>query len=89
MDHTGFAPTHGVCASLVYIAQAPGYCAGELSNVGTELSALPRSKPLRYRFSGTPQRHRLGWACILCPSRVQVAQATRCLASALSPGEVV
>ena len=22
---------------------------------------------LRFRFSGTPQRHRLSWACILCP----------------------
>ena len=32
------------------------------------LRALPRSKPLRFRFSGTPQRHRLGWACVLCRS---------------------
>ena len=86
LGHTGFAPTHGVCAFLVYTAQAPGYSAGGLSKVGTELSALPRTKPFRYRFSGTPQRHRLGWACILCPSRVQAAQTTRCLASALSLG---
>ena len=32
--------------------------------------ALPRSKPLRFRFSGTPQRRRLGGACVLCPSQV-------------------
>ena len=89
LGHIGFAPTHGMCAFPVYTAQAPGYSAGELSTVGTEFSALPRSKPLRYSFSGTPQRHRLGWTCILCPSRVQEAQATRCLASALSPGEMV
>ena len=50
--------------------------------------ALPRSMPLRFRFMGTPQRHRLGWACILCPSHFQAAQATRCLASTLSPGAV-
>ena len=28
------------------------------------MRALPRSKPLRFRFSGTPQRHRLSWACV-------------------------
>ena len=39
-----------------------------------------------YFFSGTPPRHRLGWACILCPSQVQAAQVTRFLASTLSPG---
>ena len=61
MDHTGFAPTHGVCAFAVYTAQAPGCSAGELSKVGPGLSALPWSKPLRFRFLGTPQRHtRLG-----------------------------
>ena len=86
MDHTGFAPTHGVCAFTVYSAQAPGCSAGELSKVGPGLHALPRSKSLRFRFSGIPQRHRFGWACVLCPSQVRVAQATRCLASALSPG---
>ena len=57
----------------------------ELSEVGLELYALPRSKPLRFRFSGTPQRCRLGWACVLCPSQVLAAQMTRCLASAVAP----
>ena len=84
LGHTGFAPTHGVCAFTVYSAQAPGCSAGELSKVGPGLHALPRSKSLRFRFSGIPQRHRFGWACVLCPSQVRVAQATRCLASALS-----
>ena len=69
LGHTGFAPTHGVCAFLVYTAQAPGCSAGELSKAGPGLRALPRSKPLRFRFSGTPQRCRLGWACVLCPPR--------------------
>ena len=32
------------------------------------------SKPLRFRLSGTPQRRRLGWACVLCPSQVRAAQ---------------
>ena len=53
----------------------------ELSEAGPGLYALPRSEPLRFRHSGTPQRHRLGWACVLCPSQVRAAQVTRCLAS--------
>ena len=57
----------------------------ELSEAGPGLRALPRSKPLRFRFLGTPQRHRLSWACILCPSHVQAAQVTRCLVSAVTP----
>ena len=87
--HTGFAPTHGVCAFPVYTAQAPGCSAGELSKAGPGLRALPRSKLLRFRFSGTSQRHRFCWACVLCPSQVRAAQATRCLVSALSPGGMV
>ena len=60
----------------------------ELPDAGPGLHALPRSKPLRFRFSGTPQRYRLCWACILCPSQVRAAQVTRCLESAHSPGVV-
>ena len=84
LGHTGFAPAHGVCAFLVYTAQAPGCSAGELSKAGPGFHALPGSKLLRFRFSGTPQRHRLGWAHVLCHSQVQAVQVTRCLASALS-----
>ena len=85
LGHTGFAPTHSMCTFPVYCVQAPGCSAGELSKAGPGLRALPRSKLLRFRFLGTPQRHRLGWACILCPSQVWAAQATRYLAIALSP----
>ena len=53
----------------------------ELSEAGPGLHALPRSKPLRFRYSGTPQRRRLVWACVLFPSQVRAAQVTRCLAS--------
>ena len=67
LGHAGFAPAHSVCVFLVYTAQAPGCSARELSEAGPGLHALPRSPPLRFRFSGTPQRHRLSWACILCP----------------------
>jgi len=83
---TGFAPAHGACAFPVYTSQALGCSARELSEAGSGLCALPRSKPLRFRFSGTPQRHRLCWACVLCPSQVRAAQATRCVVSAVSPG---
>ena len=84
LSHTGFAPAHGLCAFPVYTAQAPGCSAGELPKVGPGLRALPRSKLLRFRFSGTPQMCRLGWACFLCPSQVRAAQAIRCLTSTLS-----
>ena len=64
---TGFVPAHGVCAFPVYTSQALGCSAGELSEVGPGLHALPRSKPLRFRFSGTPQRHRLGLCFVPFP----------------------
>ena len=57
-----------------------------LQGTGPGLRALPRSKPLRFRFSGTPQRHRLGWACSVCPSLVRAVQAARSFGSTLSAG---
>ena len=57
----------------------------ELSDSGPVLHAFSRSKPLRFRFLGTPQRHTLGWACVFCPSQVRAAQVPRCLASAVAP----
>ena len=68
LSHTGFAPAHSVSAFMFYTAQALGCSAGELSEAGPGLRALP--KLLRFRFSGAPQMHRLGWACVLCPSQV-------------------
>ena len=53
---TGFAPTHGICAFMVYTSQALGCSAGELSELGPGLRAVPRSKLLRFRFLGTPQK---------------------------------
>ena len=82
--HTGSSPTHRVCAFPVFTAQAPGCSTGELSEAGPGLCGIPRSKSLRFSFLGTPERCRLGWACVLCPSQVGAAQASRCLASALS-----
>ena len=84
LGHTGFAPTPSVYAFPVYTAQAPSCSAGELSKADPGLRVLPRSKPLKFRFSSTQQRHRLGWACVLCLSQVRGAQVTRCLASTLS-----
>ena len=48
------------------------------------LIAPPGSKPLRFRHLGSPQRHRLGWAYVLCPSQVRAAQVMRCLACAIA-----
>ena len=60
LSHTGFAFAHSMCAFPVYTAQAPGCSAGEVSKASPGLHALPGSEPLRFRFSGTPQRHRMG-----------------------------
>ena len=79
-------PRSHVCAFLVYTALAPGRSAGDLSKVGPGLRALSWSKLLRFRFLRAPQRHRLGWVCVLCPSQVLAAQVTGCLVSSLSPG---
>ena len=82
LGHTGFAPAHGGFPCL--------HCLGsrllfwELSEAGPGLCALPRSKPLRFRYLGSPQRRRLGWACVLCPSQVRAAQVIRCLASTVT-----
>ena len=73
LGQTGFAPDHGMCAFLVYTAQAPDCSAGELFKVGPPLCALPKSKPLKFSFLCTPQRHRVGWACVLFPSQVRAA----------------
>ena len=86
MDHTGFASAHsGMCFPGLHCSGSRVLCRA-LSKAGPVFHALSRSKPLRFRFSGTPQGHRLGWACILCPSQVRAAQVTRCLASAPVPG---
>ena len=69
-----------VCLPHLHCSDSRLLCR-ELSDAGPGLHAFPRFKPLRFRFSGTPQRCRLGCACILCPSQVRAAQVTRCLAS--------
>ena len=75
LGHTGFAPALGMCAFLVYTTEAPGCSAGELSKAGPGLCALPRSKPLRFRFLGTPQKHRLvGPAFCALPRSEQLRQ---------------
>ena len=56
----------------------------EPSEASPGLHAPPRSKPLRFRRSGSPHRCRLGWACILCPSQVRAAQVMRCLVNAVA-----
>ena len=51
--HTGFAPYRGVCAFPVYTAQAPA----ALYGAGPAL--------IQFQFSGTPQKHGFGCACVL------------------------
>ena len=62
---------HWVCPRSQRVCFPNLHCSGsrllcqELSEVGPGFSGLPRSKPFRFRFLGTPQRHRLGWACFV------------------------
>ena len=78
LSHTGTAPAHGVCTLPAHTTQALSrLLPWEPSKAGPGLHAPPRSKPLRFRHSGSPQRHRLGWACVLCSSQVRAAQVVR------------
>ena len=68
LSHTGPAParsTHSSGSRLLH--QEP-------SEASPGLHAPPRSKLLRLRHSGSPQRRRLCWACVLSPSQVRAAR---------------
>ena len=84
LSHTGPAPAHGMCLLPAHIAQALGCSSGNRLRPALGLHAPPRSKPLRFRHSGSPQRRRLGWACVLFPSQIRAAQVMRCLESAVA-----
>ena len=73
-----------VCFPSLHCSDSRLLC-WELSDEGPGLHALPRSKFLGFRFSGTPQGRRLGWACVLCPSQVRAAQVTRSLVHVVTP----
>ena len=81
---------HWVCSRSWRVCFPCLYCLGsrllcwELSEADPGLYALPKSKSLRFRYSGSPQRCRFGWACVLCPSQVRAAHVTRCLARAVA-----
>ena len=79
----GLPPLSACVLSCIYCLGSRLLCR-ELSEAGPGLHVPPRSKPLRFRHSGSSQRCRLGWACVLCPSQVQAAQVTRCLVSTVA-----
>ena len=84
---------HWVCPCSCHVGFSSLHCSDSrllcwaLSDGSPGLHALPMSKLFRFRFSDTPQRHRLGWGCILHPSQVRAAQMTRCLARKSPPVE--
>ena len=82
----GLTRSRCVCFPSLHCSGSRLLCL-QLSEAGPGLRALPRSKPFRFRFrfSGTPQRRTLSQTCVLCPSQVWAAQATRCLASTVTP----
>ena len=82
--HTGFAHTHSVCAFPVYTAQALGCSAGNYVRRGLGCMHFP-SLSLSGSGSQVLDKGPDGWASVLCPSQVQAAQVTRCLASTVAP----
>ena len=72
-----------VCFPCLYCSDSRLLC-WELSDAGPGLHARPRSKPLGFRFSGTPQRRRLRWACVLHLSQARAAQMTRRLVNTVA-----
>ena len=55
--HTGFAPLTGVCSPRLRCS-------------GSRLLCVERAlRCSRFQFSGSPQKHGLGWACVLCLPR--------------------
>ena len=78
---------HWVCPRSRCMCPPCPHCSGSMllcqepSEASPGLHASPSSKPLKFRHSGSPQRCRLGWACVLCPSQVRAAQVMRCLVS--------
>ena len=84
LSHTGPAPAHGVCTLPCPHCSGSRLLCREPSKASPGLLAPPRSKLLRFRHLGSPQRRRLSWACVLCPSQVRAAQVMRCLASAVA-----
>ena len=84
LGHTGFPPlSQRVCFPCLHCLGSRLLCR-DLSEAGPGLYALPRSKLLRFRYSGSPQRCRLSWACILFPSQIRATQVTRCSASTVA-----
>ena len=83
LSHTEPAFSQGSCALPSHSAQAVVVLPGP-SEAGPGLHVPPRSKPLWFRRLGSPQRLRLCWACVLCPSQVRAAQVMGCLASAVA-----
>ena len=80
-SHTGFSPrSRRVCFPCQHCLCFRLLC-WKLCEASPGLYALPRSKPLRFRDSGSLQSCRLSWACVLCLSQVRAAQVTRCLVS--------
>ena len=82
--------SHWACPHSRRVYPPCPHCSGsrllhcEPSEASPGLHAPPRSKLLRFRHSGSPQRRRLSWASVLCPSQVLGTQVMRYLASAVA-----
>ena len=77
---TGLCGEHSQCSGHTRFAPARGVCFPRLPCSGSRL--LYRERALgcvRLQFSGTPQKRRLGWSCVLClphPSSQELDERT-------------
>ena len=78
--HTGFAPAHGVCASPVYTAQAPGCCPGN----GPWVACTSQAQAAQVQVSGYSTKAQTQLGLRFVPSPARAAQGIRSL-SAHSP----
>ena len=78
---TSGLPSLMVCVLSLSKRLRPRLLCRELSEAGPRFHALPRCKPLRFRYSGSPQGCRHSWACALCLSQARAARVTRCSVS--------
>ena len=84
LSHTGSSPAHCACSLSAHTAQGLGCSAGNHPWQALGCLHLPGLHRSGFRHSRSPQRPRLGWACVLCPSQVRAAQVMRCLARAIA-----
>ena len=68
---TGVCGEHSQCSGYTGFAPLTGVCFPRLHCSGSRLLCMEQAlRCVRFQFLGSPQKHGLGWACILCLPRL-------------------